>query len=53
MLFMVCVISLMGVSVHKISGFIKEHLGPKFSRKIKLFGAFTILSFTSSLAMPG
>jgi hypothetical protein len=51
MLFMVYVIALMGFSVHKISGIIKEHLGPKFSRKIKLIGVFTILCFTASIVI--
>jgi hypothetical protein len=45
-LFMLYVVILMTFSVKRISSVIKEFLDPKFSRKIKLIGVFTVISFT-------
>mmetsp|Transcript_25072 Transcript_25072/g.43978 ORF Transcript_25072/g.43978 Transcript_25072/m.43978 type:complete len:299 (+) Transcript_25072:462-1358(+) len=47
--FMVYVIILMTVSVKLISSVIKEFLGSKFSRKIKMIGVFTVITFVISM----
>lgn len=49
--FMVYVTCLMTVSVCKISKVIEEFFGPKPSRKVKLIGIFTVVSFTLSIAV--
>lgn len=44
--FMIYVIVLMIVSVRRITRVIKEYLGSKHCRKIKLIGVFTVMTFT-------